>query len=386
MSRNNKQQIFDNSEINFLIKRLKEATIEEEEEKNAVNWNQLKKSARYFLRSYNILETQGEQLNAQMLRSIINLKDSLNVNYLNGLRGKLPAYIIRSKYLLAFKFDKDLTAFLNNAPKSTLYVFEDDNGNLSTFEMPMSELARRISGQERIKMTINQLTAENKKSIEQAKEKEKGWKDHVAQASAAYQGTINRLSYYYAAVNRTGNEQKGGLLMYKISQEWTVARILNKGDIKEAYASVIMTEHQKNLSNNDPLCSVNKGAPPEYSEQLIASFHQNYIEKVTNQAAIVAEDIVAGNRQYAVKAENSGTPGLLQYLTVAIWIANQSNTMKRNEVQKYIEEAYPQDAARNIILQEGLKIGDVIDDKLNLDDLSKTYIYDVINNGWKKYK
>ena len=60
--------------------------------------------------------------------------------------------------------------------------------------------------------------------------------------------------------------------------------------------------------------------------------------------------------------------------------------MKRNEVQNYIEEAYPQDAARNIILQEGLKIGDAIDDKLNLEDLSKTYIYDVINNGWKKYK
>ena len=340
---------------------LKQATSEEYDMITKGDWYGLKIQAANFIQAYNSLLLQETQLDQKYLKSIINNPE--NIAHIKNLRGSQKAFIIRSKYLLAFNFDRYLTNFLGELPKEAIYVFEDSSG-VSSYKMSLIELAKRATSEGRLKVSKNQLTKDNRKSLEELEKDEELPNEHIIKAQAAYAAVNARLGRYYEKMGQSGAAAQGGLLMWKMNHSWTIARVNNKGDLKEAYVAALMAKHQSKL---DKLMSVAPGAPAFYSDEIVATFFNNYVYNVTNKAAISGEDIITSSGQYSIKSAGAEMPSLRQYISVAEWIISQERLFSPEEVKNYINQEFSADTHRNIIIDKIDNVGNkTLDEILNL--------------------
>lgn len=323
-----------------------------------VQWEILQSQAYKFLSGIKTLEEQQSQLDNNRLKSLIQsfegeqfkVGPKIDVEY-----NMKQAYLQRSKYLLAFNFDGYLNKFFGKLPTEALFVYQGIDG-LSTFKISMAELAKNAKAGGRINISLNALEAEGRAPLEENYKKNIELQEHLKRVQAAYLGVNNRLNRYYEKTENSSNQ--GGLLMWKLNKAWTVARVLNKGDIKEAYASALMSKYLENseIKTSGPGLPGQIGQPPYQSHRLIASFFNNYIYNVTNMSAIRGEDIFRNNKGYSVKSRKSEMPKLNQYIQVAEYIAKSPNPLGTNEIQLYIEEKFPQDIHRNTVVNKVTKI------------------------------
>ena len=320
------------SDIKLIQKLMAEATAEEFNKKNSVSWTQLQTQAKNFIQAYEILNQQSYLLDNDFLKQIVNNPES--VTYIQGLRFNREGFIIKSNYLLAFNFDRYLNNYLDKQPKKALFVFEDNKNTLSTYKMSLINLAKHINAQGRINISKNQLQKEQTELLEDAQNNNIHQK-HIAQGQAAYRGTIARLGEYYKQANLSGSSAQGGLLMWKESHNWMINTVLNKGDIKEAYASFLLTEHKTSM---DYLNKESQGKAEYYDDALIATFFKEYINKVTNKPALLEEDIVTKEKQYAVKSKAAPAPSLKQYIDAANLIINNKKKLTKQELEVKINE------------------------------------------------
>lgn len=338
---NNEFNVLDSSDLSFLEKQLKLATEQSISENIQISYQQLQLAANNFLKAYDILIKNEDNFNRQYLKNLINNPESSS--YIKGLRGGKAAYFMRAKYLLAFDFDDKLNKFLEELPKSVLYVYDDGQGGASTYEMSMIEMAKRASAEGRLNVSKNQLTAESRQSLEESNELINSL--HIQKAQSAYSGAISRLNQFYKKAGY--NQKQGGLLMWKQNKEWVISRVSNAGDLKEAYVSALMTQHKSNL---DKLVNDTMGAPAYYDDELIADFFHSYIANVTNKPAIIEEDIITDYMQYGVKSSKAQMPSLQQYINVATMIKNKTNFFTKEEIRADIEKEYSQNTSRNKII------------------------------------
>ena len=261
--------------------------------------------------------------------------------------------LLQACYVYAFSFDEQLKKFRGQVPSSALYVIDTKKGPV-TYEMPLMSLIKYVNASDKGRLGASQTQL--KKELDGVKKEDIVDKEHMEQVQAAYMGVSNRLGRYWKLV---GGQRQNGILLWKEQHEWIVARVLNKGDLREAYASALLTKHESNL---DKLCGINRGAPTFYSHDLIKVFFENYISKVSNAAAIQEEDIIMEDKQYGVKSFRAVLPSLNQYYDAAKWIVSNKNAgMKEleDELRKGGE------AFRNKILGTiNSDINDTIDDLL----------------------
>lgn len=323
-----------------------DATVEDYKEN--INYSELKMAAQRFIDTYTMLDQQQNAISKSFIRNIV-FKENYHIQNMQGGKG---AYLLRAKYLAAFQFQAAINKFLGEVPSEALYVYEDAEGNLQTFKMSMTELAARTTAEGRLSMSLSQLTAESRESFENQKELDLEQMQHYNTALCAYKGTVARLNRFYEEANKGKSKKErinqGGLLMWRLSKDWIVARVSNKGDLKEAYAQAIMAEHKRKC-----LCSIDTGNPEFYSHNLISQFYYNYIYNVTNKPAIVEEDIVTGTVQYAVKGNKAEMPALKQYLDTANALLDKSDKAKdlsnSAALKTWIQGQFPQDVHRNAI-------------------------------------
>ena len=361
------EQILTESELKELEQALKDAAIEEGIQAIQVDWQVLKTQAMHFLKQYENLEKAQNMKKLRNIQSLINNPEA--ANYIK-MKQKHDVFYVKAKYLLAFQFDNAVNKFVQGLPKEAVYVFEDKKtGKVSTYKMSMTELAKHANAAGRLFVGITKLKAEERKSIEED-EKSGIDEEHIAKARAAYMGVTARLNRYYekkregmSAENASKMQQQGGILMWKMGRDWTLARVLNKGDIKEAYAAALLSKHK---TQEDKLYNAGIGEPDYYSHELISSFYESYITSVTNQAAIAGEDIIGDEAQYGVKSVGATMPSLNQYLEVAKWVTSRDSIFTVEELKSFIEEKYDEGAARNIIIgTTGNMSKEVIDELLS---------------------
>lgn len=295
-----------------------------------VTWNSLIKTAEFFVKRYDELANFNISISQfDTLKNAMGLVKQSNQQLV----------LLQASYAYAFWFDEQLKKFRGQAPSSALFVLESAKGIPSTYELPIVSLIKYVNAADK-----NRLNASNKllKKELDGVEKEKILnEEHVKQAQAAYIGTSNRLERFW---ERTGGQRQDGILLWKENHDWVAARVLNKGDLKEAYTGALMTQHKSKM---DKLCGVSTGNPKYYSHDLIKVFFNEHISKVSNAAAIQEEDIQLGNKQYGVKSFRAELPSLSQYYDAAKWIiSNESATKEEleNELRKGGE------AFRNVIL------------------------------------
>lgn len=332
------------------------------------SWQELQLKAQKFL-------TTNESLNNQIavLQKEYNLMKKSGdpaITYAS-LRLKL-VQTVQLRYTAAFMFDQQLTKFYGEVPRKALYVYENSKGDLSTYELDLVGLikAADYTG----KILEGKAKSEAYKIIEtDLKEKDKENERHIAQAQSAYRGITNRLGRFYEKANLSTNQ--GGIVMWKLGRRWTLAQVLNYGDLKEAYAAAIMTKH---LSDLDVLCGISPGSPPYYSHELISTFFTDYVYNVTNKAAVIEEDIVTDIAQYAVKGAKSALPGISQYIKAAETITGNTNFMNREEFKNALIAEFPEEVHRN-------KTYTSVKD-LSVQELSETQLQSIIKSSKYHFK
>lgn len=301
------------------------------------SWQELKLKANKFLTTNDFLDNQIAVLQKEY--NLMKKSGDPAATYAS-LRLKL-VQTVQLRYTAAFMFDQQLTKFYGEVPRKALYVYENSKGDLSTYELDLAGLikAADYTG----KILEGRAKKESFKIIEtELKKEDEENKKHIAQAQSAYKGIANRLARFYEKANLP--TKQGGIVMWKLGRRWTLAQVLNYGDLKEAYAAAIMTKH---LSDLDVLCGIPSGTPPYYSHELISTFFTKYIYNVTNMAAIIEEDIVTDIAQYAVKGDKSELPGISQYIKAAETITGNTNFMNREEFKNALIAQFPEEVHRN---------------------------------------
>lgn len=236
--------------------------------------------------------------------------------------------------------------------------------------MNMSELAKRADKHGRLRLSLSNLKSGDRKSLETESEIPL---EHVAQARAAYLGTIYRLSQYFEqrGENSRKTQRSNGILMWKLGKQWVFARVLNKGDVKEAYAAALLSKHK---TINDKLYNIEQGEPKSYSHELISAFYHNYIYNVTNAPAIQEEDIVGDYKQYGVKSHAASLPGLKQYLDTADWILQTSGAFTKDDLKNFFNEHFSKAAHRNNVIAITENLYDTMSKDIGLTEIEKNTV------------
>lgn len=328
-----------------------------------INWDTLHKQAGIFINEYARLNEieQNDSVIQDMIKTLGNVNHSHNIVYKVAKENKSKVFILRAQYLLAFKFDEYLTKFRNELPKKALFVHYDrKKQQISSYEASMQDLALRIGAGSKIGIPQKSALADELKFQEKETELNQ---DHVKKAQYAYLGTSNRMDRYYEKT-KIDKKQIALLMWEENASGWRVARVSGYGDIKEAYIAALFTKHGENM---DKLCGINEGENPFYSHELIETFFKEYIQNVTNLAAIKQEDVRTDSAQYAVKGAGATAPNLSQYLSTAQYIYENKEALSVSQINSWLNETFPWDAPRNEILNTTQLLADNEKDDLIQD-------------------
>lgn len=257
---------------------------------------------------------------------------------------------LRLSYLAAFSYGRFIHKALGQPPSSAIVVFEDENGIYSK-EISMKELILSAGsagniheewakgfGDGTIEDKLNKEYEEEKKKIQSEEQIE----NHVQNIKIAYEHIKSH------AVNIKDPKSEEGArgvyyirLLSKSRKGWGTYRFLNYGDLKEAYALALMTQHNSQL---DKICKTETSSiANDRSVELGSTLFHEYVTKVDNKGSLWGEDIRMENRQYAVKAANAQLPSLWQYIKIATmfkkmtteqinnYLNNTNNSWKKGE-------------------------------------------------------
>ena len=315
------------------------------ETSTGTTWESLISTAQFFIQRCDALN----KFNVSLSQFNI-LKDAMGL----VKKSNQQLVLVQACYAYAFWFDEKLKQFRGQVPSSALFVLDTKKGPV-TYELPMVSLIKYVNAADK-----NRLNASNallRKELDGVKKEDIFDAEHVAQAQAAYTGVSNRLERYWSKI---GGQRQDGLLLWKEGREWVVARVLNKGDLREAYTAALMSEHKSKM---DKLCGIPTGSPDYYSHDLVKTFFNEHISKVSNAAAIQEEDIIMPNKQYGIKSFRAELPSLNQYYDAAYWILNHKEAT-REELETELRKGG--EAFRNKILGTfNAKGNEAIDNLLN---------------------
>ena len=320
-----------------VIEELKKATIENLSKDTEISLMQLKKQASIFLSSIKTLDKDYTSFTKATLNKIIKSQPEASL-YLNKTQMAKERVYTQSLYMLAFRFDEFLSRFRKEDERKVLYVFENANGKLESYEMSYKELVVNADKKGRINnISKKRLTYNNRTSIESQGIVSN---NRIEGAQIAYNAVKNRLDRYFESYS---GQKQNGILMWKEGKKWVLGNVLNTGDLKEAYTAFLFSEHDNNLSK---VAENNPGNPKYYNHKMVSEFYNNYINKVTNRPAIVEEDVVTTNKQYGIKGKKASLPSLQQYVDIASIVLR--GEINEKNIEQVIKNNFNQNSARNI--------------------------------------
>ena len=358
--------LFEDKQIDALYNELLRLAKEGFEEESKLEWGDLKIAAQDFLKNMDNIHKVFEQKETSRLKAM--MQNPLNANKIFDTSKEERTLLLKSKYLLAFSFDAKVKNFLGQVPSKALYVHtfidkETNHLDLQTEEMDLTDLISLLTS------TTGSTGGEIGKLISKSGELPKDQTEegkllnqdngklekHVEHARIAYIATYNRLQRFFERRAAAGKDtykkkgkikkktRQGGIILWKLQKVWTVGKVSNEGDLKEAYVKLLMAKHE-----NDLVTSVT-GKSPFYNHELVGQFFQNYIWNVTNKSAILEEDVVGENSQWAVKSYNASMPSLKQYITAARAIINADpkNVYDAETLKALLESKFPAERHRN---------------------------------------
>ena len=272
---------------------------------------------------------------------------------------------LRLAYLSAFKFAEYVHRYLGQHLSKALVVVDGDDGTPYTVEISLIDLVKATGSAGHIHQEWISQLGDKKNLSELSKEAALGeQKDHVKKLRKAYSFVQNNMRY----VEQTRTKIKDGkevevtggqyyIKLYNNNNDWRTYNIINQGDLKEAYAAALMRQHQDNITDLgekvDYIClpDIQGDASDKYKEDriLASEFFHNYIALVDNKGALLGEDIMLDNIQYAVKAAGATMPKLGQYIRAA-----QAILASKDNLEEGIKEYFDKEKDKKIALRNKL--------------------------------
>ena len=263
---------------------------------------------------------------------------------------------LRLAYLSAFKFAEYVHQYLGQPLSKALVVLDGDDGKPYTVELSLVELVKAAGSaghfhQEWIQAIIegSQTDAKRRLSIEATFQNQD---EHLELLQTAYSYVQENMKYVQQTKTKIkkGKEVKvtGGqyyIKLYNEHNEWRTYNIINKGDLKEAYAAALMRQHQTKIRGLDSICQTNN----KNEINLASAFFHSYIAQVDNKEALLGEDIMLDDIQYAVKATNAQLPSLAQYIRAA-----QAILASKDNLQQGIEDYFDKEVNKKVALRNKL--------------------------------
>lgn len=352
------QQFVSSADLLIIEKSLKEAMSKEVQKATNYEWQDLQLAASTFLSGYEALEKNKEMLKKQYLLSLINIANTGDENIypeikrLDTKRTSDAAYVARSEEILIQKFQQNIDIFIGQKlPREGIFVIENKKtGQLKSFYIPLDEIARRVSA----RFKISYGTQKGRVFLEEQEEFVEG--GHAEKAQMAFSAVRARAQRWREKYN--ANQLQGFLLMWKEGAHWSVARVSNMGAVKEGYIQALFTKHQSDI---DVLCKSSTADDDGYgSHEMVKNFYYNYLGRVTNMSAILQEDLVTENKQYAIKSADSHTAHHGQYLNVAKKIISQRNPLSQDEFLNIIQAEYYKTSAQTTLIKEANSVVDKV--------------------------
>lgn len=327
-------------------------------------WQNLKLAALTFINGYEALEKNKSMLDKQFLLNLMNAVSSSNEDNIYPIiktvdkgRNVNLNQVARSQEMLIQKFQQHIDVFIGQKiPREGIFVVENKKtGKLKSFYIPLYELAQRVTAERK----FGYGTQKGRTILEEQEEFIEG--GHAAKAQAAFSAVRSRARRW-KEVNKA-RQLQGFLLMWREMGGWTVAKVSNMGAIKEGYIQALFTKHQSDL---DILCQTSSDDPDGYgSHELVKNFYYNYILGVTNMSAILMEDIITNNKQFAVKSNDSRSARHGQYLNTAKLILSQATPLSKEELTEIIQTQYFKTSTQSTIIKEANAIiGQVTDETI----------------------
>ena len=215
-----------------------------------------------------------------------------------------------------------------------VYVYQNNEGDPVLYTLNQKSLQAVLS-YERNKTKILGRFRENEKFKSYLKEHTKmdlSDNFNIDYFNYTYKQVIWRFNY--------GHQKKSDLIMWlnpSSGTKWLTARVDKTGDIKEAYASVVLDRkiNEKKTFNDQKL------------DNNVHSFMEQ-IAKVDNESGLLKGDVTIGRIQYAIKGVKAQTLGVQQIINLAQQIINKT-TYTKQDLEKVKEDFHKKAKTRNHI-------------------------------------
>ena len=248
----------------------------------------------------------------------------------------------RQMVTAALKFQTQLNTLLNQKVE-LVYVYQDEKNNPVLYTIDQQSLSAalyyqsdkgKISGRffqtERFLSYLNNLT---KYQLSE--------KFNIQYFNYTYKEVIWRFNY--------GHSKKTDLIMWlnpnfgQKGTKWLKAMVNKQGDIKQAYASVVLDRSINSVKtfNNEKL------------DNNVHDFMQE-VAKVDSESGLLKGDVTVDQIEYAIKGASASTLGLQQIITIAQNIIGKKAYLEQ-DLKKQKEEFHKHAGTRNHIKNFAIK-------------------------------
>ena len=248
----------------------------------------------------------------------------------------------RQMVTAALKFQTQLNTLLNQKVE-LVYVYQDEKNNPVLYTIDQQSLSAalyyqsdkgKISGRffqtERFLSYLNNLT---KYQLSE--------KFNIQYFNYTYKEVIWRFNY--------GHSKKTDLIMWlnpnfgQKGTKWLKAMVNKQGDIKQAYASVVLDRSINSVKtfNNEKL------------DNNVHDFMQE-VAKVDSESGLLKGDVTVDQIEYAIKGASASTLGLQQIITIAQNIIGKTVYLEQ-DLKKQKEEFHKLAGTRNHIKNFAIK-------------------------------
>ena len=249
----------------------------------------------------------------------------------------------RQMITASLKFQTQLNELLNQKVE-LVYVYQDEKNNPVMYTIDENSLSAALyyqSNKGKISGRFRQNRNDFLSYLNNLTKYQLYEKFNLQYFNYTYKQVIWRFNY--------GHKKKSDLIMWlnpnfgTHETKWLKAMVNKQGDIKEAYASVIL-DRQINSTKlfND--------------EKLDNNVHQFMLEvaKVDSESGLLKGDVTVGQTEYAIKGVAASTLGLQQVIQVAQTILGKA-TYTKEDLQKQKEDFHKKAGTRNHVQTMGRK-------------------------------
>lgn len=307
----------------------------------------IKEYAQEYLKIIKQDEIELEKFNQDLKRQkkIIQAIKRANINapYEWRILSENRKFMIRKDYwremiTASLKFQNQLNELLDQKVE-LVYVYQDEKNNPILYTLDQKSLSAALyyqSNEDKISGRFKQDTNNFLSYLTKLTEYQLYEKFNLQYFNYTYKQVIWRFNY--------GHTHNTDLIMWLNPQfggyhqtKWLKTSVNKQGDIKEAYASVILDRqiNSTKLFNNEKL------------DNNVHSFMEE-VAKVDNESGLLKGDVTVGQIEYAIKGVSASTLGIRQIIKVAQTILNKT-TYTKQDLKKQKEDFHKVAGTRNHI-------------------------------------